>query len=359
MYSDVIRTALEREVAGQQRAVYSVVRGVVRAVSGLIPPEGPLCTYMFMGSSGTGKTHLVHALARVLHGDDRRLVVADCTHHPHGDPWTSFASQIAPLFSFPDRALNKWEVLQTTPLSILLVEYLERGRTEVVKSFAAALETGKVPLPEGRQGSLRNCLVFITSALCSREILDEGPRIGFTATPEEEESERARLYKTCSSAAQKQYGTDLMARLDDLIIFHRLREHHLSDILDRLVDSLNQQLRGRGLTCELAPAARAFLLERGSRNLQIGARELLRAHRRFVEFPVGDLTLSGRIPPGGLILIDRMPDQDHLHFTITARDADEASGPDESACQDVPIRWEDAAASESESAADLPFTAPN
>lgn len=354
MFSDFIKSALEAEVAGQPRAIASLVQGVTRAVSGLVPPEGPLCAYMFMGPSGTGKTHLVQTLARTLHGDPRRLIVADCTHFIHGDPWLAFVSQLAPLFTSrhgpapwgssecpllsPPGDSRKWAVAECPPLSIILVEYLERGRAEVVKSLAVALETGRVMLPEGRQGSLRNCIIVLTSGLCSREIFEEGHRIGFSGSNEEDEL--GKLFKLCNVEAQKHYGTDLMARLDDFIIFHRLREDHLSEILSRLVRNLNRWLRGRGLRCELTAAARDFLLDRGLRHLQMGARELLRAHRRFLEFPLGDLTISGGVPPGGLVIVDRRPEEKGLHFTVTnSEHAAHSAGSHSS--QEVQIAWED------------------
>ena len=101
MLSDVIQAALEKEIAGQPRAVLSAVRGITRALSGLVPREGPHCSYMFVGPSGTGKTHLVRTLAKILHDDEQRLVIADCTHFAAGDPWSAFVAQLAPLFVLP------------------------------------------------------------------------------------------------------------------------------------------------------------------------------------------------------------------------------------------------------------------
>jgi ATP-dependent Clp protease ATP-binding subunit ClpC len=199
MFSDVLKAALEKEIAGQPAAIASAVRGTTRVMSGLTPRERSWCAYMFMGPSGTGKTQLVRTLAQTLHGEGRGLFIADCTQFVHSDPWTAFAAQLAPMFSQP-RLEDGSALLEAAPFSVLLVEYLERGRKEIGRAMTAVLDTGRLPLPGGRLGSLNRCLVFVTTSLCSREILEESSRIGFQgggASDLEEE----RVLKTCRSQA--------------------------------------------------------------------------------------------------------------------------------------------------------------
>jgi ATP-dependent Clp protease ATP-binding subunit ClpC len=227
MFSDILCAELGHEVAGQTRAVHGVVRGITRVVSGMTPREHTICSYLFMGPSGTGKTHLVQAVARALQGYRPRTVVADCTHYVHGDPWTNFAAQLAPLFAPRPGS----DLLESPPLSIVRIEYLERGPEELFKALASVLETGHVILPEGRRGTLRNCLIFMTSGLCTREILDEASPIGFSGAPDDDEQED-RIHGTCRDKAQETFGRDLVARLDQLIVFHRLTAQQLEEILD-------------------------------------------------------------------------------------------------------------------------------
>jgi ATP-dependent Clp protease ATP-binding subunit ClpC len=337
MFSDLIKSKLESEVIGQPWAINSVVRGVTRVVSGLTPRERTLCAYMFVGPTGTGKTHLVEALAGILHGDERRVVVADCSQFTHGDPWMAFAAQLAPLFAMA-RMSDQWAVLEPPPLSIIRIEHLERGPKEITKSLAAALETGQIMLPEGRRGSLRNCLLFMTSGLCTREILDEAPQIGFSGTQEGEAGEgQEKLYEICHERADEQFGSDLMGRLDEMIIFHKLQQEHLSEILDRRASRLGGWLAQRGLRYELQPEAKAFLLERGRRDLRRGARDLVSAHRKFVEFPMADLLVSGRISDGRVVIVDRKAEESHLHFTVTKAESERTVKP----FHEVPVSWEE------------------
>jgi ATP-dependent Clp protease ATP-binding subunit ClpA len=314
MFSEVLKSALEKEIAGQPAAIASAVRGTTRVMSGLTPRERSWCAYMFMGPSGTGKTQLVRTLAQTLHGDGRGLFIADCTHFVHSDPWMAFAAQLAPMFSVP-RLDDGGAVLEAAPFSVLLVEYLERGRKEISKAITAALDTGRLALPGGRLGSLRQCLIFITTSLCSREILEESLRIGFQgaggAAVEED-----RVPKTCRTQAEEEFGEDLINRLDGLVVFHRLQDQHFGEILERRFDRMNRWIGERGFRCRLLPEARSFLLDRGKSDPKLGARELVRIFRRYVEFPLGDLMISRRIPPDGLVVIDHVPGEEYLHFTV-------------------------------------------
>jgi len=336
MFSDVLKAALEREIAGQPAAVASAVRGTTRVMSGLTPRERSWCAYMFMGPSGTGKTQLVRTLAQTLHGEDRGLFIADCTHFVHSDPWTAFATQLAPMF-FRPRLEDGSSVFEAAPFSVLLIEYLERGRKEISKALTAALDTGRLALPGGRLGSLDRCLVFITTSLCSGEILEESSRIGFQggmASGLEDD----RISKICRSQAEEQFGEDLVNRLDALVVFHRLQDEHVGEIFDRRFDRLNRWVGERGFRCDLLPPARRFLLERSRGDTKLGARELVRVFRRFLEFPVADLMISRRIPPGGLVIIDHAPGEEHLHFTVTKHPAARDPSPPAAAPREVAVR---------------------
>lgn len=336
MVSELLKAALEAEIVGQPGAVQAVVRGVVHVMSGLTPRERKWSGLLFMGPSGTGKTQLVQTLARTLHGDGRGLFVADCTHYVHTDPWTAFASQLVPMFCVPSPN-ESGLVLEAPPLSIVLVEYLDRARKEIAKALSACLDTGRLALPGGRMGSLRNCLVFVTTSLCARELLEEVPRIGFQAQASPGGEEEGRVHRACVALAEENFGEDLVSRLDGLLVFHKLDERHLAEILERRFARMNRSLLKRGFRAEMTDAAAAFLLARGSGDLKTGARDLVRAHRRFVEFPLADLLVSGRIPRGGFVLLDRQEGDGHLHFTVTRQPGTGAAeGPLE-----IPVAWED------------------
>lgn len=336
MFSDVVKSKLDREVVGQTRAVNNVVRGVTRVVSGLTPRERTYCVYMLMGPTGTGKTLIVQELARILRGDDSRVIVVDAGQLTDLQPGIALGHQLMPLFQAPAMQGPPSPVTETVPLGMVRVENLDRAPKQAYKALAAIFDTGQIALPDGRRGRLGNCMIFLTSGLCSREILDEAPQIGFTGSPDEDECAQDRLYNSCFEQATKQFGTELVGRLDGLVIFHGLGEEHLPAVLDRRFERLNEWLAVRGCRCDLKPAARQFLLERGKKDLRRGALDLVQAHQRFVEFPVADLLVSRRLPQGGQVSVDRQPDEEHLHFTVSGESRPEVPA------HEVPVIWEDA-----------------
>lgn len=337
MFSLNLQTALERELVGQPRAVHTVVRAVAVALGGLGNPDGPVGVYLLVGPNGTGKTELARSLARQVHGTTERLVVVDCGQLGSRHELETLTRQVATHFRHP-YPMPAGQMLGMAPLSILLVEHVERARPEFIQGLLAAFGTGYLVLPDGSRGSLRGSLVLLTSNLCSREIHDAGKQeIGFSHRGGDlEESEKARVYQLCVSAAERLWGSDLLGRLDDLIVFHRLSESHLHMILRRMVSELNRQLAPHGMSCELQPEAEEFLLDRGSRFPRHGAWVLVRVFRRFVVFPLADLAQTGCLVPGSRVRVERESPQrlclsvaPGLHSRAIPR------------AVDVPVLWSD------------------
>lgn len=291
MYAALLKRTLERHVVGQTRAVDSLVRSVTLAVSGLPRPSGPLGAFLFMGPSGTGKTHVVRCLARALHGHEERLLVTDARHGTRDDALTSFASQLRPLF----RPRARDGVLDAPPLSILLVQGLEGARPEVLRMLASALEVGAVPFDDGTRGNLGHVFVILGSTLCSRQILSEAGRVlGFApSTDDAAKSERAKIFESCYEEAMRRFEAPLLTRLDDLVVFHPLRRAELREILARHLGELRAFLTTRRVTIAIDEPVIDLVLDRALRTPHSGALALVREFRRHVEFPLADLVSGG------------------------------------------------------------------
>jgi ATP-dependent Clp protease ATP-binding subunit ClpA len=227
---------------------------------------------------------------------------------------------------------------------ILLVEHLEAARPEFVRALLAALESGSVTLPDGESGSLLGCLVLLTSNLCAREIYGEDRQVGFSPATELEESEKARIFQLCSTAAERRWGTDLLTHIDDLIVFHRLRKRHLPFIVRQLLRELNRQLGARRTRCEISDAAMDYLVERADQFLAHGAWYLVKVFRRFVIFPISDLLTSDRLPVDSSVRVE-LEGRERLRFEVVTGAVAPAAPSVSSGRLHVPVAWNgDAAA---------------
>lgn len=340
MLSLDIRCALERDVVGQSRPVQTIVRALTVSLAGLAQPGSPLGIYLFVGPTGTGKTHLARSVAKLLHGDPRLLAVVDCIQIGGPDDWGALTRQIAPHFREPVPGQGD-AVVSMGPLSVLLVEHLECARPDLVQALFTALESGYLMLPDGRCGNLAGCLTLVTSSLCAREIYDAArPEIGFSPAREIEETERARIYQSVCVAADKLWGPDFLGHLDDLLVFHPLTEADLPFILRRLILQINERLAVRGISCELEPEAARFLLSRGAAFLRNGAWTLARVVRRFVLFPVADLVHAGDLPPGSRIRVAADGDQ-RLRFDVRSGTPQAVvARADRDPRIEVPVEWD-------------------
>ncbi len=348
MFSEMIREALGREVIGQTHAINSVVRGVTRLASKMTPLERSWCAYLFVGSPGTGRSHLVRSLARILYGDEVVLTL-NCNAGGHPDPWMEFVHQLAPLLAdgppAPPQAPSGMSLSGMPPprlsrsMRIILVQHLERARKELFPQLARALETGQVSMPDGKRLTLNDCMFFFTSGLCADQILDQSSRIGFSgATREDDEEEMGQLYKICREEAENVFGLDLLVQFDNLIVFRQLEENHRESVLERHFARMSRWLERRGIRSELEPSAKEYLLSLAAGRPQLGAHELIRAHRREVEFPVADLLLSNALEPGGFVSLDHLEGDAHLHLTVQPREEEnDATCPGGAGLREVPV----------------------
>jgi len=343
LLSHDIQRALEQEVIGQPRAVRALVRSVTIAHSDLRERTSPVGIYLFLGPSGTGKTHIARSLAQALHGSTEHLATIDCVQLGTQDDWQGLVHQIVPHFNQPVAGCGD-QMRAMAPFSILLVEHLEAVRSEFAQALVAAFEAGRVALPDGAVGSLGGCLVLMTSRLCAPEIFGEDRQeIGFSpATTDLEASERARIYDECAGTVERAWGNDLLGHLDDLIIFHRLREQHLPLILEQLLASLNRRLSVARIRVHLEPAATDFLLERGARFLKHGAWYLGKVFRRFVLFPLADMVTSDLLRPASHISV-RLIDES-LSLEVDAVEPDDTASTSVSETDgtiEIPVAWDE------------------
>jgi ATP-dependent Clp protease ATP-binding subunit ClpA len=305
LWSESLREAIEQEVVGQRRAVRSVVRTLVRGAAGMADGGRPRGVFLFLGPTGTGKTHLTRVLGRVLHGPGTGIVDLDGTLVSPGQGWAALRQAALALAHQWGSEARPAPVFDTLPNAILVIDRPEEAPSDLNAALLAALDRGQVPLGGGGAVSLANVLVILTSGLCAREIFElSAAHIGFRSRGDNENDEiDEKIFDLCRRAAEAYWGPSFLGRTDAVIVFHRFRADHLPAILEQRLRELAAFLGRRGVVLLVEESARTFLIEKGLKDVRFGARQLDRALRQFLEYPLSDLLLSGGLAGGQLATV--------------------------------------------------------
>jgi ATP-dependent Clp protease ATP-binding subunit ClpB len=277
---------LGRRVVGQEEAVRAVSDAVRRARAGLSDPRRPLGVFLFLGPTGVGKTELSKALAEFLFDDENAIVRIDMSEY--GEKHT-----VSRLLGAPPGYVGYEEGGQLTervrrrPHSVILLDEVEKAHPEVFNVLLQLFDEGRLTDGQGRTVDFRNTVVIMTSNLGS-QYMDE---------PEE------RMGELMKEALRNAFRPEFLNRIDDVLVFHRLKQSDLVKIAGIQFEQLAKRLLERGITLELTDRARDWLAERGY-DPAFGARPLKRLLQRDIENPLARRILSGDFGEGDRVTVD-------------------------------------------------------
>ena len=281
---------LQQRVVGQQEAVRAVSTAVRRARAGLQDPNRPLGSFMFLGPTGVGKTELTKALAEFLFDDEHALIRIDMSEFME-------KHSVARLIGAPpgyvgyDEGGALTEAVRRRPYQVVLFDEIEKAHPDVFNILLQVLDDGRLTDGQGRTVDFRNTLIVMTSNLGAEYLV---------AQPEGEDSEAVR--DLVMAEVRARFRPEFLNRVDEIILFHRLKREHMGRIVDIQLVRLTKLLDERKITLQLEPAARDWLAEKGY-DPAYGARPLKRAIQKHVQDPLAELILSGRIKEGERVTI--------------------------------------------------------
>ncbi len=299
---------LSERVIHQEEAISKVANSVRRARSGLQDPNRPIGSFIFLGPTGVGKTELVRTLAAFLFDDEDAMVRLDMSEYME-------KHSVARLIGAPPGYVGHEEGGQLTeavrrrPYSVVLFDEIEKAHTEVFNALLQVLDDGRLTDSLGRTVDFKNTLVVMTSNIGS-EFLAFDER---EATSGAEAQARARVMQTL----QSHFRPEFLNRVDDVVVFNRLRREDLDAIVDIQMRRFASRLAARNLELTLTPAARERLAAAGY-DPQYGARPLKRAVQRLVQDPLAVKLLEGEIRDGARIQADVDPEGEGLVFQTTS-----------------------------------------
>ena len=281
---------LSKRVVGQAEAVHAVSTAVRRARAGLQDPNRPIGSFMFLGPTGVGKTELTKTLASFLFDDETALLRIDMSEYME-------KHSVARLIGAPPGYVGYeeggalTEAVRRRPYQVILFDEIEKAHSDVFNVLLQVLDDGRLTDGQGRTVDFRNTLIIMTSNLGGDYLANLG-----------ESDDVDTVREQVMSIVRGHFRPEFLNRLDDIILFHRLKRQQMGVIVDIQLKRLQKLLEERKVTLDLDDSARAWLADKGY-DPTYGARPLKRVIQREVQDPLADKILAGEVPDGSLVKI--------------------------------------------------------
>jgi ATP-dependent Clp protease ATP-binding subunit ClpA len=315
-------------IVGQERAVRRMSGLFQIYLAGMNNPSRPVGTMLFLGPTGSGKTRVVEAAAQVLFGEPHAVVKIDCAEFQH-------SHEIAKLIGSPPGYLGHRETspmltqenldkahTEDTKLTFVLFDEIEKASDSLWQLLLGILDKATLTLGDNRRVDFSKTVVIMTSNLGAREMSDMiSGGIGFAPSKsgkaQEDNEIDAKIYRTALEAAKRKFSPEFMNRIDKVVVFRSLKEHHLRQILNIELKAVQDRITesaGTKFVFECTEPAREFLLSEGI-DLKYGARHLKRAIERFLVYPLSNLVATEQVETGDLVLVDFDEEAQKLLFS--------------------------------------------
>ena len=283
-----MEAALQQRVVGQEDAVVAVSTAVRRARAGLQDPNRPIGSFMFLGPTGVGKTELTKALAAYLFDDEHAMVRIDMSEYMEKHAVSRLIGA-PPGYVGYDEGGALTEAVRRRPYQVVLFDEIEKAHPDVFNVLLQVLDDGRLTDGQGRTVDFKNTIIIMTSNLGSEFLVNLG---------ENQDSDDVK--EQVMEVVRRQFRPEFINRVDDIILFHRLKRQHMGAIVDIQMARLSKLLSERNISISLSPEAKTLLAERGY-DPAYGARPLKRVILKSIQDPLAEELLSGRVEDGDVV----------------------------------------------------------
>ncbi|MEI6748735.1 MAG: ATP-dependent Clp protease ATP-binding subunit [Bacteroidota bacterium] len=303
-------------VVGQTEAIRKVVKAIRRNRAGLKDPNKPIGTFIFLGPTGVGKTHLAKVLAKYLFDSEESLIRIDMSEYME-----KFA--VSRLVGAPPGYVGYEEGGQLTekvrrrPYSIVLLDEIEKAHPDIFHILLQVLDDGQLTDSLGRRVDFKNTIVIMTSNIGSRELKDFGSGVGFN-TSAKQSSWSSNSQSVIENALKKSFAPEFLNRIDDIVIFESLEREAIHKIIDIELSNLFKRVEKMGYKLDISEKAKDFIVEKGW-DAQFGARPLKRAIQKYVEDTLAEEIIRANLKEGDSLMIDF--DQEAYQITVKSIEA--------------------------------------
>ena len=292
-----LEETLHKRVIGQNEAVEAVSKAIRRGRVGLKDPNRPIGSFLFLGPTGVGKTELSKALAEALFGNEDAMIRVDMSEfmEPHS---------VAKLIGAPpgyvgyDDGGQLTEKIRRKPYSVILFDEIEKAHPDVMNMLLQILDDGRLTDAQGRTVNFKNTVIIMTSNVGARMITDKNV-LGFSQNADKKEGqerEYENIKKDVMAELKKQFRPEFINRIDDIIVFHKLNDDDIKQIIDIMLKQVQKRLKEQEYNVEIDDSVKELIAKKGI-DANYGARPLKRAIQSNVEDRIAEAILDGKIIP--------------------------------------------------------------
>ena len=298
---------LQSEIIGQDNAIEKIVKAIQRNRVGLKDPNKPIGTFMFLGPTGVGKTHLAKKLAEYLFDSADTLIRIDMSEYMEKFTVSRLVGA-PPGYVGYEEGGQLTEKVRRRPYSVVLLDEIEKAHPDVFNLLLQVMDEGRLTDSLGRRVDFKNTIIIMTSNIGTRQLKDFGTGVGF-ATPSADD--KSYTHGVLQKALQKAFAPEFLNRIDDIIMFDQLDKDAIFRIIDIELKGFYKRLSDLGYTLRITDEAKTFIAEKGY-DSQYGARPLKRAIQKYLEDNLAELIINDKLQEGNLIKVDYDKEADKI-----------------------------------------------
>ena len=300
------------KVIGQDKAIATLVKAIQRSRVGLKDPNKPIGTFMFLGPTGVGKTHLAKELAKLMFGSADALIRIDMSEYMEKFTVSRLVGA-PPGYVGYEEGGQLTEKVRRKPYSIVLLDEIEKAHSDVFNILLQVMDEGRLTDSYGRTVDFKNTIVIMTSNIGTRQLKEFGKGIGFAAQVRTDDKEYSRSVIT--KALNKSFAPEFINRLDEIITFDQLDLDALTRIIDIELKGLYSRVKNIGYKLVIDEDAKKFVATKGY-DVQFGARPLKRAIQNNLEDGISELILGSEMAAGDTIKVSYDKEKDLIVMTV-------------------------------------------
>ena len=325
---------LKGDIIGQDNAIDKIVKAIQRNRVGLKDPNKPIGTFMFLGPTGVGKTHLAKKLAEYMFDSADTLIRIDMSEYMEKFTVSRLVGA-PPGYVGYEEGGQLTEKVRRRPYSVVLLDEIEKAHPDVFNLLLQVMDEGRLTDSLGRRIDFKNTLIIMTSNIGTRQLKDFGAGVGFNIRSDEKEKDYSQ--GVLQKALNKAFAPEFLNRIDDIVMFDPLDRDAIFKIIEIELRGFLGRMSKLGYEFNITDEAKNYIAEKGY-DQQYGARPLKRALQKYLEDPLAELIINAELNPGDTIKVDYDKDGDKIVTSVSKPEAEtpqETDGTDEAQASDT------------------------